>query len=1324
MSDQLTASLPQESDGQRIGRQATQSFHANVPISWKVDSTDGDNDCGYDFQIQLVEQSLVKDIFRAQLKGETTPKLNATGTAFSVSLEMSTVNYYARAIEPILLVLCDLSSAEHPKNCRLYYCWIHDEIRRIRDAGVREDQGSVTFHVPAANNLDEKTNLSDDVERFRRLSRIGDQLDTIVERQRPELSVGERVALAAKLTPNLINRSSDLLNSLTDNSPTSWVDAPEGSLQWDLQEARTALRSGSIVRCQSLLDHAFSLLDGAKALEQADYWHVLGRLRAFRLDDEGSNTAFERACVLSNDAETHLVPWAESELRIQVRDSGGPTDFSAVKIRLTSNDPLIVATKARLTAAEGKYQEALSIAERIDGIDGYTAQAIIFTMQAKWREAIDACEKGLATTLTLKDNARFLLVVTRARARFSLALELGASDGEEIVLPVNGPACTDTALLRAAWDDISEAATMLRSRGWPGNVECISDIWPHTAIMLGLHKEALPILAEAGDVHPSLAILQAGVELLAARSGDFRLALKANDRQPESDRRLLRRISLLHLANRHGDCVDLMLSKGERATSDIPMLGHAVSLAIFSAEKLVRSDLVSRWTHILDSNPELAAIFSIHQYLSTKSNNVLAKRSGLDKLEDEYERLGQPLLITKLLFQELDPTIQEHAKKLLLLAERLTKDQLLDVDQCLLLAQALTTLNKWEELLRLSDDASARFQNSDRLVAVGALALDKLGRSSEAHSRLQALIQKDSPDPLALGAYINIAAISGFTSEAIECLENVLANETDDRRKLGCLSNLFRLVHVSDPDSPRLIEIAWRIGQTVQQENESEEGMFLHSIFSATLHAGASLSEERDAAFRQRLDTFAEKFPNSKILRRFSVSEKPSVDELLRTLADAIGMEKDKTRWREKLQNELNRGLVPIPYAWRPRHVLDGIPDLLALWEISKSSRWEQLQFHLTMAVSEWTPVSFTHIKTRVPLLDLTALMVVHDLGIFDTLFELFPKIAIGKATLLELQDLLSPWSNTPYRAKCECLMSALRDRFEQIEQPNADPPEDDGFARAKWASQEVIEIAKVNSRYLIYSDDAFFRIYASEGNSGTLSICTLDVLKAADDMGILSPKKVAQYIARLCSWRVGLIIQARHQLAIIPDELGSARNVTDGIEILRSSEPCNAMFSGLWHPNKPFPQLVGHIGSLLRDLSEDATNALDSVTALGGFWASKVKLYRNSPSPPSRLIALAVAQAIVIDKPINQITSQRLWSVFRKLIEVTHGPQMDDQIYDESIATIAGIAIEIDQSQALKHDHSVAQRLRLGLTQGTSDYDKFSNALGRAMTSLATRHP
>jgi tetratricopeptide (TPR) repeat protein len=840
--------------------------------------------------------------------------------------------------------------------------------------------------------------------------------------------------------------------------------------------------------------------------------------------------------------------------------------------------------------------------------------------------------------------------------------------------------------------------------------------------MLGLHMEALPILAEAGEAHPSLATLQSGVELLAARTGDYQLALKANERQPESDRSLLRRVSLLHIAHRHSACVDLMLSKGEHATSDIPMLGHAMSLAIFSAEKLVRSDLASRWTQMIESNPELASTLAIHRYLSVISSSALAKQPALDKLEDEYERLGHPLLITKHLFQELDPTLPLHAEKLLVLAERLANAQLLDADQCLLLAQALTTLHKWGELLSLSDQASARFQNSDRLVAVGALALDKLGRASEAHSRLQALVRKDSPDPFALNAYINIATISGFTSEAIECLENVLANETDDYRKLQCLSHLFRLVHLSDPLSPRLVEIAWKIGQTVQQENESEEGMFLLSMFSATLHAGASLSDERKVEFRRRIDTFSEKFPNSKIIRRFSISERPSADELLQALTDAIGVDKDQIRWREKIQNELTRGLVPIPYAWRPRHILEGIHDLPTLWEISKSSRWEHLQFHLTMAVSEWTPASIAHIKARMPLLDLTALMVVYDLGIFDKLFELFPKIAIGKATLLELQDLLSPWSSSPYRAKCEGIMSALRARFEQIEQPGVDPPEDDSFARAKWASQEVIEITKTSSRYLIYSDDAFFRIYASEGKTEALPICTLDFLKAADDMGILSPKEVAQYIARLCSWRVGLIIQPRYQLAIIPDELEEVRNVIDGIEVLRSDELCNAIFSGLWHPGKPFPQLLGHIGSLLRDLSEDRANAIDSITALGGLWVSKVKLYPTSPSPPSRLIALVLAQAIVFDKPMSQETSQRLWSIFRKLIEIVHGSKMDDRIYDNSIATIAEIAAGIDQSQSLKNDRSVIQRLRLGLTDGTSDCDKFINAVGRTMTSMAAQ--
>lgn len=1320
MSGQLTSSLPQESEAQRIGRLATKAFQANIPDAWKLDSIEGDNDSGYDFQIQTVDAALTKDVFRVQLKGKTAPELNAAGTTYSVQLDMSTVNYYARATEPILLVLCDLSSADLPKNCKLYYCWIHEELQRVRKRGVAENQKFATFHVPASNKLDANTDLSSDIEQFRRLARIGRQLDVIVEERKPELTATERVALATKIVPSLESRSQALLDSLTDDSSTSWVEAPKGSLQWHIQEARNALRVGDKQRSQILLDASISMLDGARPLEQADYWHALGRLRVFELHDADANIAFDQACKLSNDADIHLIPWAETELRLKMRDSGGPTDLSVAIKRLASSSPTIVGMKARLTAAEGKYKDALAIADNIDGLEKHTAQSIIFSMQAMWKETIDACEKGLAETASLKDPAKLLFVILRARARFSLSIGLGPTTEAEIFLPMNGPAGTDSALLRASWEDISEAVMILRSTGWPGNVDLISDIWSQVASMLGLQKEALPLMAEAGAARPTLPTLQAGIELLAAQTENFKLALEANACQPESDRAILRRISLLHLAHRHKDCIELMLSKGETATSNAPMLGYAMSLAIFSAEKLVRSDLASKWTQMMESNPDLAPFLAMHRYFRAISNKPLAKDAALAELEAQYNKLGSPTVIAKQLFHELDPTRPEDAAKHEELAKELMKEQLLDADEYILLAQALTTLGKWNELLDLSNQALTRFETVDRLIAVGALALDKLGRSAEAHSRLQSLIQKDNPDSLAINTYINIASISGFTQEAIACLENVLANETDNRRKLQCLRHLFSLIHLTEPLNPRLIDIAWEIGQKANQENEAQEGLFLISMFSATLPAEAELSEERKADLQKRIGTFTTRFPNSKILRSFTISEQPSAEELIKTLTDAIGIDEEKIRWRAKIQNELARGVIPVPYAWRPRHILDGIPDLPALWETAKSSRWEHQQFHLTMALSDWTPASSLYMKSHIPLLDLVALLVVHDLGLFDKLFDLYPKIAIGKATLLELQHLLAPMSCSPYRVKCESLLSVLKARFNQIEQPSEEPPEEDGYAKANWPSQEVIAIAKADPRFMIYSDDAIFRIYANDATDGGISISTLDFLHSADEARILDAQTVARHIARLCSWRVGVVIQLRYQFAILPDALGKARSVSDAIDRLRTDELCNALFSGIWNLDKPYMELQGHIGALLRDLAEDPANSIESASAIVGFWHSKVRLHRQSPTPNARLIALAIGQALFIDRPMSEITSQRLWSIYTKLIETVHGPLMDDKLYDESILMIAKVAVENDQAHGLTNDRSLAERLRMGLTDGTSDYGKFVRGLEAANISLA----
>lgn len=737
-----------------------------------------------------------------------------------------------------------------------------------------------------------------------------------------------------------------------------------------------------------------------------------------------------------------------------------------------------------------------------------------------------------------------------------------------------------------------------------------------------------------------------------------------------------------------------------------------------SAEKIIRNDLADKWTRLMESDSTLAESLAIHRYVRAISTKMLAKDAALQELEKQYDTLGRPSIIAKHLYHELNPADSAQAAKLIELAEEREKGQLLSLDECLVLAQALSTLHRWDELLDLSDQSVARFDTSDRLLAVGALALDKLGRTAEAHSRLQTLIRKDSPDPFALNTYINIAAISGFTQEAINSLESVLANETDRRRQLQCLQHLFSLIHVSNPLSPRLIEIAWRIGKIADQENEAEEGIFLTCMYSARLPVDAALSDERKEEFQQRISAFTSRFPNSRILRIIQIPENPSADAFLRILTDAIGVDEDKIRWRTKIQNQLERGLIPVPYAWRPRHVLGGIPDLPTLWEAAKTSRWEHRQFQLTMAVqaadSEWRPASVADMKARIPLMDFTSLLVVHDLGLFNKLFEFFPKIAIGKATLIELQHLLSPMSGCPHRAKCQSLLAALKAKFDQIEQPSAEPPAEDGFAKARWASQEVIEIAKAESRFMLYSDDALFRIYASEGATGSLAICTLDFLHAADETGVLDAQTAATIIAKLCDWRVGLVIQPRYQLAVLPDALGRARNISNGIDILLSAGPCNDLFSGIWYIGKPFPELLGHIGLILRDLAENPKNSTYSIGALVGLWFSKVKLHPKSPTPADRLIALAVSQAALLDRPMIPTTSQRLWSVFRSLIEFSHGDRMDDWRYDDSIRSLARVAVEIDQLQGLKDDRSIVERLRIGLTDGTSDYEKFSGGVSK----------
>src|SRR5690606_23700988 len=105
---------------------------------------------------------------------------------------------------------------------------------------------------------------------------------------------------------------------------------------------------------------------------------------------------------------------------------------------------------------------------------------------------------------------------------------------------------------------------------------------------------------------------------------------------------------------------------------------------------------------------------------------------------------------------------------------------------------------------------------------------------------------------------------------------------------------------------------------------------------------------------------------------------------------------------------------------------------------IAKISKKDDKKYHLTMlADPKWQPYDPTLLKSRVPLLDWTSLLVLFDLGLIDHAIRFFGKIAITKSTLETLADLTNPFGGSPVRGKCIAIQNSLKQHLSFIIQPS-----------------------------------------------------------------------------------------------------------------------------------------------------------------------------------------------------------------------------------------------------------------------------------------------
>jgi hypothetical protein len=711
------------------------------------------------------------------------------------------------------------------------------------------------------------------------------------------------------------------------------------------------------------------------------------------------------------------------------------------------------------------------------------------------------------------------------------------------------------------------------------------------------------------------------------------------------------------------------------------------------------------------------------QYFLALERNKLGNEEAIQALVVRYEELDRPFAMAVTLLQELNPTDTKQAAIIIEVAKRVREKVEPSPAMAVHVGLALATIEDWASLLKLCRDFKVRVDSGPNMLAFEALALDRLGYTEEARQLLEQMLAGGVLDSLALNTYVAIMVRCGYVQEAIEAADKILESAKSNTQRMDCIRLLFNLIQHSDPTSNRLLALAVKMGQLAAPSSEVQEGIYLMMFLTATLTETNVPSQQELTEFHQRAEAFFIKFPNSSIIKKGEIRSDSSPEELTAQFKAIIGITEEREAFHARLENQLQQGVTVVPFSWRPKRVLSSVHDVVQLWEIAKVSSVDDRKYHLTMLVDpQWKPPSATFLRERSPLLDLTALLVLFDLGLINPMVQFFGKIAIAKATLETLVKLAHPFSGSPMSGKCAALQEALKPHLSSIIQPSIPTSTDKENNRWPFGREqkEITLLCRVeNSSFHLYSDDLAFRIFCAESNTPD-GICTLDVLSGLEEVGLLTRTEVAQFISKLCGWRVGLVVRFEELVSLIPSKLAQTKDVRQGINILDADPQFIAVISALWDFRAKFDKTLDHATAVLRHLADQTTLSDLALAALLGQWFVKAGMKNDAPPQALGILTKAITSAAQPDN-LARSTANKFWAVYRALVEFHHGSRMDELKEREAILLLGAECAKL-QVTSPGAGENVYFGLIQALTEGTSDYSYFRSGYSNTLVHLRSR--
>ena len=1300
----MSADFPQADRNRLISNASKALLLLHVPASWQLVEIGGDSDFGLDVLVQLSRDGGVQHAFYIQIKGTESPDFVNGGSAVSYTLKRRTLNLYSNLVQDVMLavaaVVLDETGKLVPERSTFYWQWMSRELASLRGSPFAIDSSLVkttTVHLPVDQLLHSRLDVFPHLQQQLEVVRAGFSLEDLLRSsfdQKP--AEGGKPALA-----RLIDAAKDRPDQFMALLGLDGA-APSSGLPPEAHAVIALIRSGNTDQAESTLDQLGATGLGDSPGQKAMLLNLRGKIAMQRRKRDDALRLFQEA-YSCEPAEEHLLALAETQFLCSV-DEGDVEGIRAVRDRLVSAPPSdeSLALLTRVHVALKEETEATACVARISAKHQVVSRLVVLASQRQWREAVELAKgAGLDPDISLSDRTAVQLIA--ARAAWHAATASFSPPDVDAELPLAGPADTDITPANDAWQLCLDCMKGLQSLGWPPNVELIAPTVCGVASALGRQTAALELMKEAAARRPMYAELQLNLELLALSAGDAETALLANRRQPnESEEVRVRRTGLLFQLRQFDECLSTAVGLSRQATLESKHAPMALAMGYAAAHRMGRLMEAGQLEQKLKSQPDWTEFVAFAEFAKLGTLRTSDQRP-LEVLRAGLAANTESWLLASNLYSNLNTTNEEQAREAVQIARQLRLRAMLTIDESIQLVSALTTLKRWPEASTEAKVALGRFGPEDRLLAMGAVAEEMLGNTGQALTMLEEAINVGTDRISVTHNYMGLSLRLGRLDSARTAIDRLLSLVSERSERMELL-RLSALIYAEAGQPAEAQAAALGVGQLVDRSVEHEEATYINLLMTACRN-GPQLSTEEGQQFAERIKSFSETWPESKLFRQLQMPEEfSSLDDLHALLDPIVGNSRARLREFERKERQVRDGTLPAPFILRPGHIIHYVGTAFDLWAIAKISKAADRQFHLGIVGNEAEAQSPDPLRDF-PILDLTSLLVLDSLNLLDKLFALFPRIAVPRLTVAYIsQQANSILGQRVGGQLARSILSAINKWVNRIEQPSAAEIHKGGMVSEKEIFQEYVGLAK-SGKWLVYCDDVIVRILirAEAPHVNTLNTC--DTLSLLDARGIASATEVGGALSLLAQWNATINVADRFLIASLDGALpeGFIGDASRRVELFQNHAPFATLARAIWNPEKSVNDLVMHIAQLLESMLGSGKTDIDSAAAVLATWFIRVRLLQRSADRPWRLICYPVAAALI---RMPEEVAWRLVSALKRAVTATVGAtNMSMEIESNVVQELGALAAQI-----FGRNESVAaillSKLRVAMPTGTSDGD------------------